>query len=328
MTQYVLRRVAHVIPLLILVSIISFFLIQLPPGDIAETFILERIQLGDYPDETEIRKIRERYLLDRPIYAQYLNWAVGFTRGDWGYSYLRGKSVRELIGERIVLSIVISVAGILFAYLVAIPFGIYSATHQYSVGDTAVSFAAFIGMATPNFLLALVLMFISVMVFGASSVGGLFSPQYIMEPWSLGKVVDFLKHLWMPMIIVGTAGAASKTRIMRGNLLDNLEQPFVDTARMKGLTERTVVNKHAVRASINPLISILGLTFPAMISGEVIVGEVMGLPTIGPMLLEALRAQDMYLAGAVIMILSVALIAGNLLADIALAWLDPRIRYR
>ena len=149
-----------------------------------------------------------------------------------------------------------------------------------------------------------------------------------MEPWSLGKVVDFLKHLWMPMIIVGTAGAASKTRIMRGNLLDNLEQPFVDTARMKGLTERTVVNKHAVRASINPLISILGLTFPAMVSGEVIVGEVMGLPTIGPMLLEALRAQDMYLAGAVIMILSVALIAGNLLADIALAWLDPRIRYR
>ena len=225
------------------------------------------------------------------------------------------------------LSIVIAVAGILFAYLVALPFGIYSATHQYSVGDTAVSFAAFIGMATPNFLLALVLMFISVMVFGASSVCGLFSPQYIMEPWSLGKVVDFLKHLWMPMIIVGTAGAASKTRVMRGNLLDNLEQPFVDTARMKGLTERSVVNRHAVRASINPLISILGLTFPAMISGEVIVGEVMGLPTIGPMLLQALRAQDMYLAGAVIMILSVALIVGNLLADIALAGLDPRIRY-
>ena len=326
MLQYILRRALHAIPVLFLISIVSFLIIQLPPGDIAEAFILQRIEIGDYPDDTEIQKIREKYWLDRPLYLQYFHWMSNFIRGDFGYSYLRMREVRELIGERLVLSTTISLSAVCFAYLISIPFGIISAMHQYSITDMGISFVAFIGMATPNFLLALLLMFVSVMFFGASSVGGLFSPQFIMAPWSLAKVWDFLKHLWIPMVVVGTAGAASITRIMRANLLDNLEQPFTDTARMKGLSEMVVVNKHAVRASINPLISILGLTLPTIISGEVIVGQVMGLPTIGPMLFESLRSQDMYLAGAVIMILSALLVVGNLIADIVLALVDPRIR--
>ncbi|MCX7796487.1 MAG: ABC transporter permease, partial [bacterium] len=256
----------------------------------------------------------------------YIIWITHFIRGDFGWSFYYEKPVKELVGERLALTLVLSVVTLIFTWALAIPIGVYSATHQYSWGDNLFTFLGFIGLSIPGFLLGLLLMFISVFYFN-QSVGGLFSPQYVNAPWTLGKVIDLFRHLWIPVIIIGLSGTAGLIRIMRGNLLDILGQQYVLTARAKGLMESIVIWKHAVRVAINPLISSLGMSLPGIISGESLVSIVLNLPTTGPLFLEALMRQDMFLAGSFLMFLTMALVVGNFLADLGLAWADPRIRY-
>lgn len=326
MTAFVIRRILHMIPLLIVISMLSFVIIELPPGDFLTIKIRELEARGDTTARRTIEQWRERFGLDRPLHERYLIWISGFLRGDFGRSFEYERDVRELIGQRLVFSVGISLSTMIFTWLVAIPAGIFAATRKYSFADQLLSFISFIGMATPNFLLALILMYASVVHFGWS-VGGLFSPQYVDAPWSFAKFIDLLRHLWIPVIVIGTAGTAGLMRIMRGNLLDVLGQQYIETARAKGLKESWVVYKHAVRVAINPIITIAGMMFPAVIAGEVITSVVLNLPTIGPLYLRALEVQDMYLAGTILVFLTLFLLVGNLLADIALGLVDPRIRY-
>ncbi len=270
--------------------------------------------------------MRERYGLNAPLWKRYLIWISGFVRGNFGESFEYKREVDELIWDRIAFTLVISVGSLIFTYVVAIPLGIYSATHQYKWSDHFLTFLSFVGMSIPAFLLALSLMVFAFEIFGVP-LFGLFSAYYEGAPWTWGKLSDLIKHLWIPVIVVGINGTASLMRIMRGNLLDVLGQPFVQTARAKGLKEIVVVSKHAVRIAINPLISILGMSLPGILSGSAIVSIVLGLPTVGPILLNSLLNEDIYLAGTLIMMLSLLLVIGNLIADIALAWVDPRIRY-
>ena len=326
MVTFILRRVLLMVPTLILISIVSFIIIQLPPGDYLTSYIAQLAQSGEIVDEAEIASLKKRYGLDQPIYFQYFKWAWGFLRGDFGQSFEWNKPVSELIWDRLILTIVISFFTLLFTWVVSIPIGIYSATHQYSIFDHSFTFVGFIGLATPNFLLALVLMFIAFFYFG-SSVGGLFSPEYVEAVWSWGKVVDLLKHLWIPIVVVGTAGTAGLIRVMRGNLLDEIRKQYVITARSKGVSERKILFKYPVRLAINPFISTIGWLLPELISGAIIVSVVLSLPTTGPLLLRALMSQDMFLAGTFVMLLSFLTVAGTLVSDILLAWVDPRIRF-
>jgi peptide/nickel transport system permease protein len=268
----------------------------------------------------------QQYALDQPIYVQYWKWISGFVRGDFGRSFQYNRDVSELIWERLGLTMLISIAALVFTWAVAIPIGIYSATHQYSAGDNFFTFIALIGLSIPNFLLALIIMVIAALGFG-QSVGGLFSPAYVDAPWSLGKVIDLLKHLWIPVIVVGMSGTAGLMRIMRGNLLDVLKMAYITSARAKGLKEQRVIYGHALRNAIHPLIMILGASLPQVISGATIVSMVLSLPTTGPLYFAALRQQDMYLAGTFLVFLAGMLVIGNFLADLLLAWVDPRIRF-
>jgi peptide/nickel transport system permease protein len=270
--------------------------------------------------------LRLRYGLDRPLYVQYWLWISNFVQGDFGDSFDYNRPVADLIGDYIFLTAVLSIATLLFSWLVAIPIGVYSATHQYSVGDQIFSMLSFIGLGTPGFLLALILMVIAVYVFG-SPIGGLFSKGMENAPWSLAKVIDLINHLWLPIILIGMSSTAELIRIMRGNLLDVLGRQYIQSARGRGLAEPVVTWKHAVRMAINPLMSLIGLQFPSIISGSIIISIVLGLPTTGPFLLRALRAQDMYFAGSFLMLLSLMLIVGNFIADMLLAWVDPRISF-
>ncbi|HRJ43173.1 MAG TPA: ABC transporter permease, partial [Caldilineaceae bacterium] len=281
---------------------------------------------GSQNAELQLKGLRERYGLDDPIYVQYWLWVSHFAVGDFGESFAYNRPVSELIGDSLLLTVIISVVTLLLSWVIAIPIGVYSATHQYSTGDQFFTFISFIGLATPGFLLALILMVISVYVF-KFPISGLFSPGMETMPWSFAKVVDLFKHLWVPVLLIGMSGTAELVRIMRGNLLDVLNQQYVLSARGRGLAERVVIWKHAVRMAINPLISLIGLQFPSIISGSIIISIVLSLPTTGPLLYRALRTQDMYLAGSFLMLLSLFLIIGNFLADIALAWVDPRITY-
>jgi peptide/nickel transport system permease protein len=314
------------IPLLTIVSIIVFLVITLPPGDYITTRAMELERQGHRNALQELEVLRKRYGLDKPMYVQYWLWISHFVVGDFGDSFAYNLPVAELIGQNMLLTIVISLATMAFTWAVAIPIGVYSATHQYSLGDQIFSVVSFAGLATPSFLLALILMVISVYVF-KSPVSGLFSPGMETEPWSVAKLWDLIKHLWLPIFLVGMGSTASLVRIMRGNLLDILGQQYVLSARGRGLREQIVTWKHAVRMAINPLISIIGMQFPNIISGSVIISIVLSLPTSGPLLYRALRNQDMYLAGSFLMLLSLMLIIGNFLADLALAWVDPRIRF-
>lgn len=325
MLSFIARRVLQMAPLLFLISVVSFVLINLPPGDYLTIKIAELEARGDSGAQFMLNQYRERFGLDLPIWQQYWIWISHFVTGDFGRSFEYEREVGTLIGERLGFSVLLSLSTMLFAWLVAIPAGIFAATHQYKLGDNLLSFTAFLGLALPNFLLALLLMYLSVVVFGWS-VGGLFSPEYVDAPWSIDKFVDLLKHLWVPVVVIGTAGTAGLMRLMRGNLLDILRQQYVMTARAKGLPENKVIYKHALRVAINPLISVAGTMFPAIIAGEVITSVVLNLPTIGPLFLRALQVQDMYLAGAILMFMSLFLMLGNLLADIGLAIADPRIR--
>jgi peptide/nickel transport system permease protein len=326
MVNFIIRRLLHTIPLLIVISIVVFTIISLPPGDYLTTLAADLERQGSQNAELQLRGLRERYGLDDPIYVQYWLWVSNFARGDFGESFAYNRPVTELIGDSLLLTVIISIVTLLLSWAIAIPIGVYSATHQYSAGDQFFTFISFIGLATPGFLLALVLMVISVYVF-KFPISGLFSPDMETLPWSFAKVVDLLKHLWVPVLLIGMSNTAELVRIMRGNLLDVLNQQYVLSARGRGLAEGVVTWKHAVRMAINPLISLIGLQLPSIVSGSVIISIVLSLPTTGPLLYRALRTQDMYLAGSFLMLLSLLLIIGNFLADIALAWVDPRITY-
>ena len=327
MITYIIRRCLLAIPTLLGISIISFIIIQLPSGDYLDRKIQQlEEEYGDSSSLARVEELRVRYGLDKPMWMRYLKWITGFVRGDFGESFEYEREVSELIWDRLAFTLLISIGTLIFTYTVAIPLGIYSATHQYKWSDNILTFLCFVGMSLPAFLLALALMVFVFDVFGVP-LFGLFSSYYEGAPWTYGKFADLLKHLWIPLIVVGVNGTAGLLRIMRGNLLDVLGQPFVQTARAKGLKERVVIVKHAVRIAINPLISILGMSLPGILSRATIVSIVMGLPTVGPLLMRSLLNEDIYLAGTLIMMTSVLLVIGNLLADIALAWVDPRIRY-
>ncbi len=327
MIAYVLQRVLYAIPTLILISIVSFVLIELPPGDYLQQRIAELEQrYGDSSSMAQADQLRARYGLDRPLWRRYVMWVGGALHGDLGQSFRYEQPVNKLIGDRVLFTIVLSLAALIVSYAIAIPAGIFSATHRNTWGDYVISSLAFIGMSLPGFLLALLLLVVGLVYFDVALVG-LFSPRYADAPWSFGKFIDLLNHLWIPTLIVGVNGTAGLMRIMRSNLLDVLGQQFVQTARAKGLRERVVVTRHAVRIAINPLISILGMSLPGILSGSTIISIVLNLPTMGPLLFQSLKDQDMYLAGSQIMMFSLLLIVGNLLADVALAWVDPRIRY-
>src|SRR5215216_5753713 len=314
------------VPTLALVSVLTFIIIQLPPGDFITTLAAYSSESGGSLDPPAMESLRRQYGLDQPLPVQYVQWVSGFVRGDFGYSVEWKKPVSELIGSRLGFTLVLSGLALVFMWLVAIPIGIYSATHQYSWGDVSLTTLGFLGLSVPDFMLGLIYLFVGVFVFNAP-VGGLVSPELEDAPWTGTKLLDMANHLIWPIMILGAAGTAQLIRIMRGNLLDVLGQQFVTTARAKGLPERTVVNKYAVRVAINPLISVMGLQLPNLISGATILGIVLSLPTTGPLFLHALLNQDIYLAGTFLLMLSAMLMLGNLLADISLAWADPRIRY-
>lgn len=331
MINYIIRRLLHMGPTLLLISMVSFAVIQAPPGDMLTSRLAELAEQGELGSESataQIEALRERYGLNDPMYEQYFRWIGNIIfHWDFGQSFTYEMDVMELLGERLGLTVILTLSTLVFTWIVAIPIGVYSATRPYSAGDYGFTFLGFIGLATPNFLLALIIMFIQVTVFETESVGGLLSSQYIGAPWSLAKILDLLTHIWVPILVIGTGGTASVIRIMRGNLLDVLGQQHIQTGRAKGLTERKVITKYGVRIAINPLVSRLGLELPNLLSGAVVTGIVLGLPTAGPIFLTALTSQDMFLAGAFLLLSATFLLVGNLMADIALAWLDPRIRY-
>ncbi|MQY69741.1 MAG: ABC transporter permease subunit [Firmicutes bacterium] len=326
MSSYIIRRFLYMIIILMMVSVVSFVIIQLPPGDYITTYVAQLQARGATVDEAMIASLTKQYGLDLPIYQQYFKWMWKMLHGDFGMSFTYNKPVSQLLAERLPLTLLLSLFTAIFVYMVAIPIGIYSATHQYSVGDYTLTVVGFIGLATPNFLLALILMIMFYKYFGLS-IGGLFSAQYLDAPWSPAKFVDMLGHLPVPIIVIGTAGTAGLIRVMRGCLLDELQKQYVITARAKGVRESTLLFKYPVRVAVNPVISTIGWMLPSIFSGEVIVAIVLGLPTTGPLIFTSLVRQDMYLAGSTIMIICFLTVIGTFLSDLLLVWIDPRIRY-
>jgi peptide/nickel transport system permease protein len=327
MLKYIARRLLVMIPTLFLISLASFFIIQLPPGDFLSTYAAGMSAQDAVVAREQLEALEARYGLDQPFHVQYWRWISNIVCcGDFGQSFEWNRPVSSLIWDRLTLTMLLAVVSTLVTWFVAFLIGTYSAVRQYSIGDYFWTFVGFIGLATPNFLLALVLMYISFRYFG-QSVGGLFSPEYEDAPWSIGRVWDLFQHLWIPVFIIATAGAASTIRIMRANLLDELHRPYTTTARAKGMQEWRLIAKYPVRLALNPFISTVGWTLPTLISGEIIVSVVLNLPTTGPLLLRSLQSQDMYLAGSFILILGALTVIGTLLSDLLLALWDPRIRY-
>ncbi len=325
MLQYTLQRFLLMIPTLLIISIVSFIVIQLPPGDFLTTYISRVAEQDGMVDEALVAALKHRYGLDRPQYVQYLKWMGRLLQGEWGQSLEWDRPVKELIFGRIGLTFAISLTTLLMGWAIAFPIGIYSAVRQYSLGDYVFTALSFIGVGIPDFLLALVFMYVVYRLFNYNA-SGLFSVEYQEAPWSLAKLLDLLKHLWVPLLILGIGGTAGLIRTMRANLLDELGKPYVTTARAKGLSERKLVLKYPVRVALNPFVSTVGWALPGLISGTTIVSIVLGLPTTGPLLLRALQAQDMYLAGSFLLLLSSLTVLGTFISDILLGWLDPRIR--
>ena len=325
MGRYVVRRFLYVIVVLWIVSVVSFLIIQLPPGDYLTSYIMQLQESGGDVGAAEIAALRRQYGLDLPIPLRYLNWAAGILRGDFGFSFEWNRPVAKLIGERLALTVVISIVTILLTYVVAIPVGVYSATHQYSLGDFTFTTLGFMGLAIPNFFLALILMYLFSR-FLDISVSGLFSTEYMRAAWSLGKVFDLLQHLPVPIIVVGTAGTAELIRVMRGSLLDELRKQYVVTARAKGVGERSLLFKYPVRIAINPIISSVSWLLPQIVSGATITSVVLNLPTTGPLLLGALLSEDIYLSSTVVMLLGFMTVIGTFVSDMMLVSIDPRIR--
>lgn len=328
MLTYIVRRVLYMIPTVFLISVVAFIVINLPPGDYLTSMVAQQMEEGDAAAaQAQAERLRERYGLGEPVIVQYWRWISGIVlRGDFGHSFEWRRPVSTLIWTRLTLTFVLSLTTTMFIWIVAIPIGIYSAVKQYSIGDYVATTVGFIGLAIPNFLLALIFMYIGFSVFG-QNVGGLYSPQYIGEPWTIDKILNMLTHLWIPVVVLGTAGTAGLIRTMRANLLDELRKPYVVTARSKGLTERRVIMKYPVRIAMNFFVSAQSNILVSLISGATIVSVVLNLPTTGPLLLGALMAQDMYLAATFILLLSTLNVISTLISDIVLAWLDPRIRY-
>lgn len=309
------------------ITIISFWVIQLPPGDYVTQIVTEMMGQGtDRIDPVIIEQLRDQYGLNDPVYVQYFKWIRNIvTEGDFGYSLALKRDAKELILERLPMTFLVTSSTILFVWFVALPIGVFSAVKKYSIGDYIVTFIGFIGLATPNFLFALILMYISYK-YGGNALIGLFSPEYVSAPWSWGKFVDLLQHMLIPMIIIGTSFTAGLIRTMRANLLDELNRPYVDAARAKGLSETRLLWKYPVRYALNPFISTIGWSLPGLVAGEVIVSIVLNLPTSGPVLFNALLEQDMYVAAGFILVLSALTVIGTFISDVLLALLDPRIR--
>lgn len=326
MLHYLVRRFFYMIGMLIVMSVVAFVVVQLPPGDYVTSYIANLAETGERATESQVAALKQQYGLDLPIALQYVKWISNMFQGNFGMSFELNRPVTELIAERLPLTLVLSVSTLLFTYIVAIFVGIYSATHQYSFNDYTVSVLGFIGLATPNFLLALILMLFFNKIFGLS-IGGLFSVEYQLAPWSLAKVWDMAKHLPIPIIVIGTAGTASIIRVMRSCLLDELRKQYVITARAKGVAEKTLLFRYPVRVAVNPIISTVAWILPAIFSGSTITATVLGLPTVGPMLLQSLKIQDTYLSGAIILLLCALTILGALISDILLVIVDPRIKF-
>ena len=326
MFAYIARRILIMIPMLFLISIISFVAIQLPPGDFMTSYVAGLRSMGDNIEQEAIDSLRERYGLGQPIHVQYFKWISGIIlRGDWGQSMEWQRPVKELIWDRLGLTIILSLFALMVSWFVAIPVGVYSATHQYSIPDYIMSIISFIGVGVPGFLLALIFMYFAQTQLGLN-VGGLFSQEYIDAPWSVDRVVDLAKHLWIPVVILAIEGTAGSIRTTRANLLDELNKPYVELARAKGLSEMQLIWKYPVRVALNPFFSTVGWSLASLISGATLLSVVLSLQTTGPMQLRALMSQDMYLAGSFLLLLSLLTIIGTLISDILLAVVDPRIR--
>ena len=325
MLAYFARRAVLAIFTLWAVSVLSFIIIQLPPGDFVDAYMAQLAVMETDVSEQQMEAMRRQYALDRPIHEQYLRWVGNMVQGHFGVSMLWKQSVREVIGDRLAMTIAVSLGAVALTWAIAVPIGIYSAARQYSIGDYAFTFIGFIGLGVPNFLLALVLMYLGFYLFGAN-VGGLFSPEYQLEPWSWGKVKDLLAHLPLPAFVVALSGTAELIRVLRANLLDELRKPYVITARAMGLAEHQLILKYPVRVALNPFVSTIGYLLPYILSGSVIVSVVLSLPTLGPILLGSLIAQDMFLAGTIVLMLGSMTVIGTFLSDLLLMWIDPRIR--
>ena len=325
MLAYLSRRLVLAVLTVGAISVLSFVIIRLPPGDYISSYIASVSMSGGFVSEQEVQALRREYGLDKPVYVQYLRWMGMVVQGRFGISLEYRRPVSEVIGDRLWLTMVVAIAAVLLTWALAVPIGIYSAVRQYSVGDYLATFVGFIGLAVPSFMLALVLMYLGFKYFNAN-VGGLFSGEFDLAPWSLAKVWDLAKHLPLPTLILALAGTAQLIRIMRANLLDELSKPYVVTARARGLSERRVILKYPVRVALNPFASTIGYLLPYVVSGSIIVSLVLGLPTVGPLLLRALVAQDMFLAGTIVLLLGVLTVVGTFLSDLLLLWIDPRIR--
>jgi peptide/nickel transport system permease protein len=327
MLRFLLKRIVSLIVTLFAVSLVAFAIIQLPPGDFLTSYMANLSADGQQINQDVVDRLRERYALDQPIYIQYARWMTNIlTKGDFGQSFEWNRPVEEVLWSRMSMTLMISVATLMVTWVVALPIGVYSAVRQYSPGDYVATLIGFIGVAVPDFLISLVLMYVAFKYFN-QSVGGLFSPAYENAAWSWNRLLDFLSHLWLPLAIIGLSGTASLIRVMRANLLDELRKPYVVAARSRGLPEWRVILKYPVRVALNPFISTVGWVLPSLVSGSIIVAVVLSLPTSGPLLLRALLSQDMYLAGAFILLLSVLTMIGTMISDVLLALVDPRIRY-
>ncbi|MCP5368242.1 MAG: ABC transporter permease [Hyphomicrobiales bacterium] len=325
MLNYFARRLLTMILTLVVISVLVFVIIQLPPGDYLSTYIAELESQGEMVDKDKIEFLRQQYGLDKTPVEQYFHWVAGLVQGDLGYSFEHSLPVSEVVGDRLLLSMVLNFSTILFIYIVSFPIGVYSATHQYSWGDHGLTLLGFLGLATPNFLLALILLYLANIWFG-TSIGALMSDEYIGQPWSWGKALSVLEHLAVPVIVIGTSGTAGMIRRLRANLLDELQKQYVTTGRAKGLPPGRLLVKYPLRMALNPFVADIGNMLPQVVSGSVIVSAVMSLPTTGPMLLRALQSQDMFLAGSFLIFLALLTVVGMFLSDLLLAALDPRIR--
>lgn len=325
MIQFLIRRSLTALLTIWAISVVSYIIIELPPGDFLTSYVANLSAMGERIPPEQIAAIRDFYGLDESIFIRYLKWMRGVVQGNFGQSLSLGAPVSTLIWDRMGLTVAVGLCSILFVWSIAIPIGVFSATHQYSFWDYVFTFLGFLGLAIPNFLLALVLMWVGFSVFG-QNVGGLYSPEYQNAPWSIGKFLDLLSHLWIPILIVGTSGTAGLLRTMRANMLDEINQPYVETARAKGLSSRRLIWKYPVRVALNPFISTVGYALPDLVGGVIITAVVLNLPTIGPLLLRALLSQDMFLAGAIVLIISILTVFGTFISDILLAVFDPRIR--
>jgi len=326
MLVFIVKRLLWMLPFLVAISFLSFVLIQLPPGDYVTTYIATLAASNEVVDQNTAADLRNRFGLDQPMVVQYWKWISNIAlRGDFGLSFEWQQPVGDLIWERMALTLLLTLSALLLTWGIALPVGVFSAVKKYSVADYLVTGLSFLGLAIPSFLLALVLMYVAAVEFG-QNVGGLFSEEYLTAPWSVNKVIDLLQHLWIPVVILAVSGTASLIRVMRANMLDELHKPYVTTARAKGLSEFTLLVKYPLRLALNPFISTIAWLLPNLVSGSIIVAIVLSLPTAGPLLLQSLMSQDMYLAGAFILLICALTVLGSLVSDILLALVDPRIR--